>query len=134
MNSEVKAKYDSYPDHVRGHLLALRDLVYEVARERDITDLEEALKWGEPSFLSKKGSTLRIDWKAKTPQRYYLFFNCKTKLVETFRELYKDQLQFEGKRAIVLHIGEEPPKEIIKNCISLTLRYKLVKHMDMLGE
>ena len=41
-------------------LLYLRNLIVETAREMEaIAALEETLKWGEPSFLVKKGSTIR---------------------------------------------------------------------------
>ncbi len=134
MKLEVQSKYDSYPKSIKELLLSLRELVYEVAEDQNIEDLEEALKWGEPSFLSRGGSTIRIDWKERTPENYYMYFNCQSKLVETFRELYKDELRFEGKRAIIFDVNQDIPREKIKHCVSLALRYKSLKHLDLLGE
>ncbi|MGB2153710.1 MAG: hypothetical protein ACPHVX_07150 [Flavobacteriaceae bacterium] len=52
---EFESKILSYPDFVREKMKFLRELVIEVAKEiPEITDLEETLKWGEPSFLNKK--------------------------------------------------------------------------------
>ena len=50
--------FDNYPDSIRDKMLSLRGLVLEAAKEtKDITHLEETLKWGEPSYLAKGGST-----------------------------------------------------------------------------
>ena len=79
---------DSYPEHVSDKLYILRQLILDSAEEiKSITKLEETLKWGEPSYLAKKGSTIRIDWKPKTPDQYAIYFKCTSKLVETFREI-----------------------------------------------
>ena len=70
-NQVVKAVFDNYPKVVRHQLLQLRELVLTAASEIDELDkLEETLKWGEPSYLTKHGSTVRIDWKEKNPEQY----------------------------------------------------------------
>jgi hypothetical protein len=83
--------------------------------------------------LVKGGSTVRFDWKERTPQHYFIFFNCKTKLVDTFRELYSDDLEFEGNRAIVLTLSDPIPRAILQHCIELSLTYKSIKHLPLLG-
>ena len=128
-NQQVQEKFNSYPTPIREKLLALRQLVLEAAD----TPLEETLKWGEPSYLVKGGSAVRFDWKEKTPQQYFLFFNCKTKLVDTFRELYSGDLEFQGNRAIVLNLNEPIPSAILQHCIELSLKYKSIKHLALLG-
>ncbi len=46
----------------------LRHLVLETASETEgVNKLEETLKWGEPSYLTKNGSTIRMDWKKSKP-------------------------------------------------------------------
>lgn len=63
---EVEQVFHNYPDWVRMKLFSLRQLIFEVAMEIDgLEKIEETLKWGEPSYLAKKGSTIRIDWKEK---------------------------------------------------------------------
>lgn len=53
--------FASYPDNVRDKMLFLRALVIKTAEETvGINELEETLKWGEPSFVTKNGSTLRM--------------------------------------------------------------------------
>jgi len=87
---------------MRNKLLFLRQLILDTAAELDaVGAVEETLKWGEPSYITKSGSTIRIDWKRSNPKQYAMYFHCKTKLVDTFKELYRDQFKFEGNRAIV---------------------------------
>jgi len=129
----VLAKLAEYPEHVRCVLLDIRTLVLDIISSQSLGEFEETLKWGEPSYSVKSGSAVRFDWKAKDPESYYLFFNCKTKLVDTFRELYWDVLTFEGNRAIVLNLNEPIPYSQIRHCILLSLTYKKIKHLPLLG-
>jgi hypothetical protein len=108
-------------------------LVFALAEEQGLGEVEETLKWGEPSYLVKKGCTVRFDWKPKYPEQYFIFFNCKTKLLDTFRELHSDVLQFEGNRAIVLNIHDPLPISAISQCLELSLKYKRIKHLPLLG-
>lgn len=133
MKSEVQGKFDSYPEHIVPLMLQLRDLMFNLAEVHNFGEVEETLKWGEPSYLVKNGSAVRMDWKPKSPDQYFLFFHCQTKLVDTFRELYSNSLEFQGNRAIVLHVSKKLPKRAIRHCIELAFRYKAVKHLPLLG-
>ncbi len=133
-NPKVKEVFDEYPKSVRPKLLRLRQLVMEAANDiESINQLEETLKWGEPSYLTKGGSTIRMDWKKKTPNQYALYFKCTSKLVPTFKMVHGDKFKFEGNRAIVFALDEEIPEKELKHCISLALTYHRVKHLPMLG-
>jgi hypothetical protein len=82
----MEATFQSYARDIREKLLYLRSLILEVVQEEEsITSMEETLKWGEPSYLTEHGSTIRIDWKEKTPDQYAVYFKSASKLVETFR-------------------------------------------------
>ena len=133
MIKEVKEKFNNYPVHIKPLMLQLRELVFSVAEELNLGEVEETLKWGEPSYRVKSGSPLRMDWKEKSPDHYSLFFNCQTILVETFRELYSHVLTFEGNREIVLKVNEALPENEIRHCIELAMTYKNVKHLPLLG-
>ena len=111
----------------------LRGLILETAREQDISRLEETLKWGEPSYLARKGSTIRIAWKTSDPDRYAVFFNCRTRLLETFRELYPEEFDYDGKRAIWFDLDEVFEESALRHCIALSLTYHNVKHLPLLG-
>jgi hypothetical protein len=132
--NEVAEVFNNYPEHMHEKLLFLRQLILDTASETEgLSVLEESLKWGEPSYLTKSGSTIRIDWKESKPKQYTMYFHCKTKLVDTFKELYSDKFKFEGNRAIVFHNDDEIPIVELKHCISLSLTYHRKKHLPMLG-
>ena len=134
-NPKVEQKFQAYPDAVKDKLMALRRLILETASEEaTIQAIEETLKWGEPSYLVKKGSTIRIDWKAKTPNQYAMYFKCTSKLVPTFKEVYGDIFKYEKTRAIVFGIDEKIPKAELKECISMALKYHSLKHKPLLGK
>lgn len=133
-NPDVAEAFNRYPKPIRENLMFLRQLVLDAASETEgVGTVEETLKWGEPSYVTKGGSTIRMGWKESAPHRYALYFHCRTKLVGTFKELYKDELRFEGNRAIVLEEDDEIPMEELKHCISLALTYHRRSHLPMLG-
>jgi len=133
-NKEVEKIFNNYPDNIRTKMLHLRQLVLDTAAEMEnVKKIEETLKWGEPGYITKTGSTIRMDWKKSKPDQYALYFHCKTKLVDTFKELYKNRFKFEGNRAIVFNINDKIPSNELKHCISLSLNYHNIKHLPMLG-
>lgn len=124
-NPEVKLVFDNYLDSVRNKMIKLRELVLETAREIDgITNLEETLKWGEPSYLMKNGSTIRIDWKSKTPDQYAMYFKYTSRLVEVFKLVFKKRLDFEGNRALVFRLNDKIPIKDLKFCIKTAYNYE----------
>lgn len=133
-NPETTEVFENYPDSVRSQMEQLRELVLEAASEVDgLENLEETLKWGEPSYLTKHGSTVRMDWKEKKPDQYAMYFKCTSKLVPTFKKLYQDTFTFEGDRAIIFELDDEIPEKELKHCIKLALNYHKVKHLLLLG-
>lgn len=133
-NPKVAVVFNNYPEHVRPKMMHLRQLILDTASESEIVNnLEETLSWSEPSYKSKSGSTVRIDWKESRPNQYAMYFTCTTSLVDTFRKLYGNKLRFEGNRAVVFNLSDEIPDLELKHCISLSLTYHKVKHLPMLG-
>ncbi len=125
-----------YPEDVRGQMHALRDLVFETAAGLGLSDdLQETLKWGEPSYHCRGGSAIRMDWKpsAADGDACKLLFHCQTSLVATFRELYPDDFSFEDKRAIRFARDEKLNAKRLSHCIELALRYHSIKHLPLLG-
>ena len=104
----------------------LKALIFETAAQSpEIGQLEESLKWGEPSFTPKKrnvGSSVRL---AQRDDGVALMFICTTKLVGRFKEIYPDEFAFEGGRALVFKEGNALPVEPLKHCIGMALTYKL---------
>lgn len=133
MDLSVKQKFESYPENIADLLSNIRDLIYRVAKQDEIIDLTETLKWGEPSYISKIGTTIRFDWKPKYPDQYCIYFNCKTSLIETFKEVYGETFMYEGNRAIIFKCNQDLPTIELSHCISMALRYKKIKHLNLLG-
>lgn len=130
----VKEIFNNYPGEVRPQMLQLRQLIIDTAEELGISDtLEQTLKWGEPSYLCHKGSSVRIDWKVSKPNKIAMYFHCRTKLIDTFRTIFKDELSFEGNRAIILDLQKDLPVQELKICISIALTYHTRKHLPLLG-
>jgi uncharacterized protein DUF1801 len=129
-DTAVDATFGAYPKPVKAKLLALRRLIFDTAKiTRGVGALEEALKWGQPSYLTletKSGSTVRIDQVKATPGQYAVYFHCQTDLVETFRELYP-KLSYSGNRAILLDAAEKLPEAELRHCVALALTYHLRK-------
>ena len=128
---QVADKFASYPNHVRPQLLFLRELIFDVASNLpEVGVLQETLKWGEPSYVThetKSGSTCRIDWKKSTPDHYYMYFNCKTRLVDTFKDIYGPTFSYGGNRSIIFDVDAEPPVDELSDCIAMALTYHLSK-------
>lgn len=125
-DARIKAVFASYPDPLRSKLLALRRLILDTAKATDgVGVLEETLKWGQPSYLTREsgsGSTIRID-RIKSDNRYAIYFHCQTDLVATFRELYPDDMIYQGNRAIVFDAANTIPQDALRHCIGLALTY-----------
>jgi Domain of unknown function (DU1801) len=130
-SDQVKRVYEAIPESARIQMLALRELIYAVAKNsKAIGALEETLKWGEPAYLTsetKSGSLVRLGWKQKDPDYVRVLFHCQTNLVETFRTMFADELTFEGNRAIVFKVGKTMPTASMRFCIEAALTYRLSK-------
>ncbi len=127
--AEVKDVFENYPIKLQGKLLELRELIVKTASEcKDIKKFEETLKWGEPSYVSNIGSTIRLGTVKTNPNAYALYFHCKTKLVDTFRELYSDIFTFEGNRAIIFNESDTISIKELEHCILMSLKYHKIKN------
>ncbi len=130
-SSEVAAVFKTYPRNIREKLLAIRQLILDTAaRTKGVGELEEALKWGQPSYLttkSKSGSTIRIDVLKPHAGHYAIFFHCQTTLVDTFQKLYPREFRYVGGRSIVFHVDDDVAMDELGHCISLALTYHLDK-------
>ncbi len=129
-NQTIRALSD-LPGSLADRLLALRQIILETASENPaIGLLEETLKWGEPAFLTsatKSGTTIRINRHKKSDSQYAIYVNCRTDLVERYKDLYADCLNFEGSRAIIFDVEQELPVDAVKHCVFMALTYHLKK-------
>ncbi len=130
-NNAVKLKFDSYPEDIKQRMLFLRQLIFDAAEStQGVGSLEETLKWSEPSYITsqtKSGSTIRMDWKPSKPDQYAMYFNCKTTLVDSFKEIFGDLFAYEGNRSIIFQKNEILPVTELSYCITMALTYHLAK-------
>ncbi len=127
INPAVLAVFNSYPPQYRSKLLLLRHLILDTAASiAGLGQIEETLKWGEPSYLtpeSKSGSTIRIAWKQSPQEHYSIFFKCTANLVPAFKEKFPQQFKFGGNRSIDFNLHDDIPVKELKQCIALALTY-----------
>ena len=132
-NPKIDKVFGAYPKRVQAKLQAIRKLIFETARKTDgVGPLEEALKWGQPSYLtpvSKSGSTIRIDKAKGRDDAVAVLFHCQTNLVETFRDLYPEVFEFEGNRALIMGASKALPKHQLAHCLALALTYHARKKL-----
>ena len=137
-NELVKERFNFYPKNIRKKLLFLRQLIFETASStKGVGQLEETLKWGEPSYVTSQtnsGSTIRIDWKKSSPNQYAMYFNCKSTLVDTFKEIHGDLFKYGGNRSIIFDENDTIPVDALADCIAIALTYHLNKNRRPLNE
>jgi len=127
-NADIAAKFATYSEGARQMLLTIRAWVFELANDKvKVGKIDESLKWGEPAWRPKSGSgtTIRADWKAKSPDQVMIFFDCKTDLIDRTRSLLSADLTCEGNRAIILPINSPLPEDAIKTALGWALSYHL---------
>ncbi|HEY8102598.1 MAG TPA: DUF1801 domain-containing protein [Burkholderiaceae bacterium] len=133
-NAAVANAFQTYPPKMRKKLLVLRKLILDTAAITDgVGEIEETLKWGEPSYVTKNksGSTVRIDWKKSDPDHYAIYFHCQTNLVETFKSMFPNDFKFEGNRALVFSLEDKIPFDSLAMCIAASLTYHLKKRRSV---
>lgn len=130
----VAHAFDTFPTPARKRLLELREIIGEVAsNEADCSPLSETLKWGQPSYLSPVGSTVRLGTMSAHPEYVAVFFTCSTRLVTTFKMVFNGAFIFEANRAILIPIKGDYPKQELEGCLVAALRYQKVKDLPTLG-
>jgi hypothetical protein len=110
----------------REGLERLRALILTSAAEMpEIGRVVEALRWGQPAFLTPDtgaASSLRI---GEVPGGFALFVHCKTPLIADFLAGPGANLQTQGARAVVFRDADEVSEEPLTYLIKRALRYHL---------
>lgn len=125
----VRAVFDAQPPALREALLELRGHILAAAAQAGrVGDLIETLRWGESAYLPARariGTTVRINAVKGSADRYAIYVNCKTTLLESFRQLYPEAFTFEGNRAILFRVGQPLNADALRHCLTLALTYHL---------
>lgn len=83
----VERVFAAFPQGDQGCLLALRELIFEVAgRTEGVGEIQETLKWGQPAYLTpqtKSGSTIRLGIPKKGG--FAIYTHCQTPSCRIFK-------------------------------------------------
>ena len=127
MPAMVAAVFAALPDRVGVRLLEVRELIFEtVAAIEGVGRLTETLKWGEPAYLTeatRTGSTIQLGWFRSSERECALLFNCRTTLVDDFRNEFPDVFTYEKNRAILLDASKPLPRAPLSSCLGMALTY-----------
>lgn len=129
-NPDVLAIFERYSADIRERLLTIRSLIGETATQRDdIGELEETMKWGQASYLTKRpktGTTIRIDRDNSGAGDVALYVNCQSSLVSDWRTMFPD-LVFGGDRSVHFSQGRPLPEDALRQMIGMALTYHSAK-------
>jgi hypothetical protein len=127
MPADVAAAFSAFPAGVRARLLEVRDLIFQTAAFIEgVGPLTETLKWGEPAYLTEmsgSGSTIRLGWLRSSERACAVLFNCRTTLVDDFRERFPDVFAYEKNRAVLFDARQPLPKAPLSTCLGMALTY-----------
>ena len=130
---EVNRAFDALSAPIGKRLLQVRELIFAAAAAHDdVGSLTETLKWGEPAYLTDEtgsGSTIRLG-RVKDCEHAAILFNCRTTLIDTFRERFPDRFEYRQTRALLLPVAGKLAKRELGVCLSLALTY----HLDRRGK
>lgn len=102
----VQAVFDSFTDETRASAMVLRDLIIAVADETPEADaVEETLRWGQPAYVTKKGSTLRIG--VPKSGGCALYAHCQSNIISSYAAAFPGADVIEGNRAVIFaHVDD----------------------------
>ncbi len=120
----VEAVFNTFPDDVREGLLLLREQIFTVAKtSKTVTPITEALRWGQPAYLSKTGSTLRLG--IPKTGGFAIYAHCQTTIMSDFVRMFPEGFKVEGNRAIHFANQHEIDTDKLHFLISRAQTYKL---------
>ncbi len=123
-SEEVSSYYFNLTPVMFELFMEVRTWIYELSKKDEkIGEIEECLKWGEPSFLTpktKSGSTIRMAYVNEL--EFALYFNCKTTIAKEIAMEFPE-LHCDGKRALYLPVNQKLPKTKLIVCLKKALLY-----------
>lgn len=139
MKTEFQKKYasklfksvvDQYPAELKDKFLYLKSLIYEQATLNPKTgEIEESLKWGQLSYVSKNrsGTPIRLGIEKKMPGYFGLYVNCSTTVINDAKHIYGDKFQYDGNRGLMFKSDDQLPEKEIRHIIDIILCYHINK-------
>ncbi|MDP5218307.1 DUF1801 domain-containing protein [Ruegeria sp. 2205SS24-7] len=107
---KVEDAFAAFPPSAQDGLLRLRDLIFDTAAQLpEPATLSEELKWGQPAYLTRKGTTIRLG--VPKQAQFGLFVHCQTRLISEFSQTFPGTDRIEGTRAVLFdEVGEISPE------------------------
>ena len=119
----VQKVFETFSPDQNTYLLKIRQLIFDTQKELAPNELlNENLKWNQPTYTAKNGTAIRLDQFG--PDKIAIFFHCQTTLVEQFRKIFADTLDFTKNRSIIFPTTEDLPMDELKICIQIGLTYR----------
>ena len=122
----VRDVYERIAPDARARLFAIRAMIYDLGERLDVGPISEELKWGQPSYLTRKaGTTVRL-WADGTDD-VTVFVPCQTDLLDRFRMQDPQGVKLDGNRAV--HVPADVSLDVLVPFLSMALTY----HRDKQG-
>ncbi|TGL86948.1 hypothetical protein EHQ68_15335 [Leptospira congkakensis] len=123
-SEEISSYYFNLTPVMFDKFMEIRTWIYELSESDErIGEIEECLKWAEPSFLTpktKSGSTIRI---AKVNEvEFALYFNCKTTIAKEIAIEFPEW-NCDGRRALYFKANQKLSKAKLIVCLKKALLY-----------
>lgn len=119
----VARAYGAFSPAHRAPLLVLRHLILDTAAGLDLPDVQESLKWGQPSYTTAKSTPIRLGV-AKTGD-IAILTHCQSSVIPDFRALFPEDFQYDGNRALILGRNGTVPARQLRLLIQAALAYRL---------
>ena len=123
---EIQVAYDAFPPSDRSGAMALRALIFETAENiSGLSAPTECLRWGQPSYITPIGSTLRIG--IPKSGGFALYAHCQSTIISQFSHGFGADFQIEGNRAVLFQGKDDIQPEKLRLMIEHALTYKRKK-------
>lgn len=131
-SDDIALAFDVPGPEARKGLLTLRSLIFETAAALpQIGGLQEALRWGQPAYLTPEtnaGTTLRLGLHKQA--RFALFVHCQSRVIPDYITAYPAWDRIDGTRAVLFDRAEEVEPLRHGWLIRHALTYKLARRQS----
>ncbi|MCL6284687.1 DUF1801 domain-containing protein [Ruegeria sp. 2012CJ41-6] len=103
---KVEDAFAAFPPSAQEGLLRLREMIFDTAAALpEPAMLSEELKWGQPAYLTRKGTTIRLGIPKQA--HFGMFVHCQTRLIPEFSQTFPGIDRIEGTRAVLFDDANE---------------------------
>ncbi len=102
--------FEAFPPAEAQVLRDIRALIFSEAERLGAGQVEEILKWGQPSYRVKEGTPVRLGLLDGAPA---IFVHCQTSIIEEARTVFGPDEAFSGNRALRVTEGLDAARHVI---------------------